>query len=68
MPEGRHEGQGHWMDDRGSLLCAGDRDVLVKRAYLHKDFKIQKKKRKKSQTNTHKKEEEFKKKAKTLAY
>ena len=43
MPEGRHEGQGHWMDDQGSLLWAGDWDVLVKTAYLHKDFKIKKK-------------------------
>ena len=53
------------MDDQGSLLWAGDRDVLVKRAYLHKDFKI---KKNISQTNTHKKEEELQKKAKTLVY
>ena len=53
------------MDDQGSLLWAGDRDVLVKRAYLHKDFKI---KKNISQTNTHTKEEELQKKAKTLVY
>ena len=54
------------MDDRGSLLCAGDRDVLVKRAYLHKDFKIQKKKEKeKNHKPTHtKKRKNLKRKPK----